>query len=103
MSLENVAYVAVPLPKVETSNVNRVTDVAWAKDRILAGAASNEEFGSKVYTIPTPLDPKNKASGYSVETYHVAHGRWETKAPMSTTGGPPNPVSAVLSSSTNHG
>jgi hypothetical protein len=86
VSLENVAYVAVPLPKVESSksNVNRITDVAWAKDRILVGAASNEEFGSKVYTIPTPLGPKNKASGYSVETYHVAHGKWETKAPMST-------------------
>ena len=86
VSLENVAHVVVPLPGVDASKptVTRVTDLAWAKDRILVGAASTEEFGSKVYTIPTPLDPKNKASGYSVETYHVAHGRWETKAPMST-------------------
>src|SRR5262249_28591360 len=84
VSLEKVAHVVVPLPKGEKAAVNRITDLAWAKDRILVGAACSEQFASKIYTIPVPLDPKNKASGYSVETYHVAHGRWETKAPMST-------------------
>jgi len=80
VSLENVEYVAVPLPKADVT----ITDVAVANDRILVGAATKEEFGSKVYSIPTPLDPANKASGFSTETYHVAHGKWETRAPMQT-------------------
>jgi hypothetical protein len=45
---------------------------------------SNEKFKAKVYSIPTPLDSANKAIGFSTETYHVAHGKWETHAPMTT-------------------
>jgi len=70
----------VPLPKGTTD----VTDVAWTKDRILVGGLSNEKFKAKVFSIPTPLDPANKATGFSTETYHVAHGKWETHAPMTT-------------------
>src|SRR5262249_24349948 len=32
--LENVKYAAVPLPKGEKAPVNKVTDVAWAGDRV---------------------------------------------------------------------
>ena len=60
-----------------------VTDVAWADDRLLAAAGTTEEFASKIFICPTPL--KHEAAGefHSAETYHVAHGKWETKAPMS--------------------
>jgi len=78
--LEKVDHVAVPLPKGTT----QITDVAWTKDRILVGGLSNEKFKAKIFSIPTPLDPANKAKGFSTETYHVAHGRWETSAPMTT-------------------
>jgi hypothetical protein len=37
-----------------------------------------------VYSIPTPLDAKGKSAGFSAETYHVAHRRWETGAPMTS-------------------
>jgi hypothetical protein len=84
VSLENVAHVVIPLPKGDKASVSRVTDLAWAKNRILVGAVANEEFASKIYTIPVPLDATKKASGFSTETYHVAHRRWETKAPMTT-------------------
>lgn len=77
---EKVDHVAIPLPNTTT----QITDLAWTKDRILVGGASKETFGSKVITIPTPLDSTKKASGFSAETYHVAHGKWETKAPMMT-------------------
>lgn len=80
VSLEKVDHVAIPLPKSTT----QVTDIAYTKDRILVGGASNEKFKAKVYSIPTPLDPANKAIGFSTETYHVAHGKWETHAPMWT-------------------
>jgi hypothetical protein len=84
VALDKVDYVAVPLPKAEKVNVTKITDLAYAKDRILVGASSTEQFSSKVYSIPTPLDPANKASGFSTETFHVAHNQWETKAPMQT-------------------
>jgi len=83
VSLEKVDFVAVPLPRSDKSSV-KITDLAFAKERILVGALANEEFGSKVYSIPAPLDPGNKASGFSTETFHVAHNKWETKAPMTT-------------------
>jgi len=81
VSLEKVDHVVVPLPNGTT----QVTDIAYTKERILVGGLSNEKFNkAKVISIPTPLDPTNKATGFSTETYHVAHGKWETHAPMLT-------------------
>jgi len=84
VNLEKVDHVVVPLPKLDKAAVSKITDLTYAKDRILVGALANEEFASKVYSIPAPLDPAGKANGFSTETYHVAHGKWETKAPMTT-------------------
>jgi hypothetical protein len=81
--LKDVKHVRLPLPKGEKAAPHKVTDLAWAGDRILAAAAANEEFASKVYSVPAPLGTDAKASVFSTETFHVAHGRWETRAPMS--------------------
>ena len=81
-ALTDVKHVVIPLPKGEKSPVTRVTDIAWMGDRVLVGAVASEEFASKVYTVPVPLDPKSAAVGFSTETYHVAHRAWETRAPM---------------------
>jgi hypothetical protein len=80
--LDKVAHLVVPLPRGEKSAVGKITDLAWAKGRILVAALCNEEFACKVYSIPVPLDPKSKAKGFSTETYHVSHRQWETRAPM---------------------
>jgi len=77
---EKVDHVIIPLPKTTT----QITDLAWTKDRILVGGLSKEQFKSKVLSIPTPLDSTKQATGFSTETYHVAHGKWETQAPMTT-------------------
>jgi len=83
-SLEKVDYVAVPLPKVEKAPIARITDLTWAGDRILAATMCDSGFDSKFYTIPAPLDAsKVAASGFSTNTWHVAHNKWETRAPMS--------------------
>ncbi len=65
------------------SKISAVTDVAWADDRIIAAGRSNEEFASKIFSINAPISHEEKGATYSAETYHVSHGRWETKAPMS--------------------
>jgi hypothetical protein len=80
--LENVKHVAIPLPKGDTAPVTKITDLAWMGDRVLVGATASEEFASKVCSVPAPLDPKAAAVGFSTETYHVSHKKWETRAPM---------------------
>src|SRR5690349_18418019 len=70
--LEDVKYARVGLPAGEKAPVSKVTDVAWAGDRILVAGRANEEFASKIFTIPVPLEHEVKASVYSSETYHVS-------------------------------
>ncbi len=81
-ALDNVKHVRVPLP-VDTK-VTRISDITWAGDRVLAAAQANETFGSKVFSITAPLTSDAACACFSTETYHVAHGRWETKAPIRT-------------------
>ena len=81
--LDNVKYARVSLvagPKA----VKTVTDVAWANDRVLVTAQADETFGSKIFTVPVPLENDAKQAANSTETYHVAHGKWETQAPIRT-------------------
>lgn len=82
--LENVKYVRIGFPGSEQSKVRSITDVEFANDRVVVAAQSNEEFSSKVYSIPLPLTHGTTGSMYSTETYHVAHGKWETKAPITS-------------------
>lgn len=79
-SLARVTYRAFPLPREKTENVSRITDLAMADGRILVGAVSAAEFGSRVFCIP--LQDNRSGLGFSIETFHVSHNRWETRAPM---------------------
>ena len=79
--LEKVRFAQVRLAD-KNVKISRVTDVAWAEDRVIAAGRSNETFASKIFSIDAPLQTESTSRSYSAETYHVAHGRWETKAPM---------------------
>jgi hypothetical protein len=82
-ALENVTYARVPLVTGSKAIISAITDVAWAEDRIIAAGRSNESFASKIFSVYAPLRHDSESAGYSAETYHVSHRRWETKAPMS--------------------
>lgn len=82
--LENVKHVRVPLEAGDKGQVTKITDLTWADDRILVAAQANDTFASKIVSIPVPLDGAVKASVCSTETFHVAHNRWETNAPIRT-------------------
>ncbi|MCH2124469.1 MAG: hypothetical protein MK165_06745 [Pirellulaceae bacterium] len=82
LDLEQVKFVKVNLPLSEGAAISNITGVEFSKDRVLAAGQSNEEFISKIYSLPLPLTHGANASVYSTETYHVAHGRWETRAPI---------------------
>lgn len=60
-----------------------ITDIAFLEDRILVAGLANEEFTSSTLRgIPFPF--KKVSSGTSVEIYHGAHGRFETRSPVRT-------------------
>ena len=82
LDLAKVKYVKVSLPLSEGATIRNITGVEFSKDRVLAAGQSNEEFVSKIYSLPLPLTHGSAASVYSTETYHGAHGRWETRAPI---------------------
>ena len=59
-----------------------ITDIAFLEDRVLVAGLSNEEFASTLRAIPYPFE--TVANGTSVEIFHGAHGRFETRAPVRT-------------------
>ncbi len=59
-----------------------ITDIAFFEDRVLVAGLSNEEFSSAFRAIPFPF--RTVENGTSVEIYHGAHGRFETRSPVRT-------------------
>ena len=62
--------------------ISRISAIGLAGNRVLAAGQSNDAFRSKIFSISTPIEHGSTANIYSTDTYHVAHGRWETKAPI---------------------
>ncbi len=94
VSLDAVKFARAELPDAPVDGVvgqgNRqsnprresITDIGFLEDRLLVAGLSNEEFASTLRAIPFPF--KTVANGTSVEIYHGAHGRFETRSPVRT-------------------
>lgn len=82
LNLKELPYVKATLPTAKNAKFGRMTDLAFTDARIIVAATSNEEFSNKIYSLPLPLKHGVAADYISAETYHVAHGKWETKAPI---------------------
>lgn len=94
MALDKVPFIKGDLPDAPVEGVtgqgNRqsnprresITDIAFLEDRVLVAGLSNEEFASTLRAVPFPF--KKVANGTSVEIYHGAHGKFETRAPVRT-------------------
>ena len=94
VSLEKVKHARAELPDAPVDGVvgqgNRqsnprhesITDIAFLEDRVLVAGLSNEEFASTLRAIPFPF--QTVKNGTSVEIYHGAHGRFETRSPIRT-------------------
>jgi len=59
-----------------------ITDIAFHDNEVYVAGLSNEEFASTFRRIPFPFKGTQTAS--KVEIFHVAHGRYETNAPIQT-------------------
>lgn len=82
LKLDELSHVQVPFPQKDGVKIGNISDVAFAKDRILAAGQSNEEFSSKIFVFPLPLTHQQSGQVFSAETYHVSHRKWETRAPI---------------------
>ncbi|SIN86766.1 hypothetical protein SAMN05444166_1351 [Singulisphaera sp. GP187] len=85
VSLENVPFAKASLPNPPTkekAKAESITDLAFVDGRVFIAGLSNEEFASRLLSIPYPFADASK--GTSVEIYHGAHGRFETGSPVRT-------------------
>ena len=90
VSLDNVKFSKAVLPNAPAENptartnprLESITDIAFLDDRIVIAGLSNEEFSSKLRSVPFPF--QTVANGTSVEIYHGSHGKFETMAPVRT-------------------
>ena len=82
VDLSGLAHVRVQLPTEENAKLRNVTDLAWGSDSVIVAGQSSEEFANKIFQIPAPLEDGENVNFFSAETYHVAHRKWETKAPI---------------------
>ncbi len=57
-----------------------ITDMAFVDGKLVVAGLSNEEFASKLRTIPYPFAKVD--NGTSVEIYHGNHGQFETRSPV---------------------
>jgi hypothetical protein len=92
LSLADIAFSKAPLPSVpdivetpkkgQPSRAESITDLAFVNGRVYVAGLSNEEFASRLLSIPFPFSETGK--GTSIEIYHGAHGRFETRSPIRT-------------------
>ena len=64
--------------------VSMITDIAWSGQSILVAVQADKTFGSQVLVAPAPIVNDGKGTLFGTKTYHVAHGKWETNAPIRT-------------------
>jgi hypothetical protein len=84
-ALKDVKFSMTKLPNATEDNAKRkdaITCMAFVKDKLYIAGLSNEEFASKLRSVPFPFADADK--GTSIEMYHGSHGAVETKSPIRT-------------------
>ena len=90
ISLGAVTYTAASLPNAPDADPgsrrgprsSSITDMAYVDGRLFIAGLSNEEFSSKLRSVPYPFSAVSE--GTSVEIWHAAHGQFETQSPVYT-------------------
>jgi hypothetical protein len=79
----DVPTATVTLPNAtEKNRLEAITSLAFVAGKVIVAGLSNEEFASTLRTIPFPFETADK--GTSIEIYHGAHGKLETRSPIRT-------------------
>jgi hypothetical protein len=90
VAMPQVKYSKLSLPNAPISQpsqrrnarLDSVTDMAFIDGRLYVAGLSNEEFSSKLRSVPYPFAAID--GGTSVEIYHGNHGQFETRSPVYT-------------------
>nr|NIP93247.1 hypothetical protein [Akkermansiaceae bacterium] len=94
VSLDKVKFSSASLPDAPADGVvgegrrrrnprlESITDIGFSDGEVIVAGLSNEEFASSLRRLPFPFGKASKAT--SVEIYHGAHGRLETRSPVRT-------------------
>ena len=92
VSLDNVKFSKASLPNAPESQaasgrrgnprMESITDLEFEDGRVLIAGLSNEEFASSLRSIAFPFSSVDR--GASIEIFHGAHGRLETRSPVRT-------------------
>ncbi len=94
VSLKDVPFAKAALPNPPADKVtgkgrrarnkrrDSITDLAFFDGRLYIAGLSNEDFASKLRSIPFPFADAD--AGTSVEIYHASHGKLETRSPVRT-------------------
>jgi hypothetical protein len=84
--LEKVKYTKVVIPNApapggqRNTRLQTITDMKYADGRLYIAGLSNEEFASKLRSVPYPFTAID--NGTSVEIYHGNHRQLETRSPV---------------------
>jgi hypothetical protein len=82
-ALRDVPHAKTTLPNpTERNRTEAITHMAYVKGRLLVAGLTNEEFSSRLRSIPVPFKEVDQATG--IEIYHGSHGKFETKSPVRT-------------------
>ncbi|MCS1410302.1 MAG: hypothetical protein M2R45_03494 [Verrucomicrobia subdivision 3 bacterium] len=68
--------------RARNQRLESITDLSYVDGNIIVAGLSNEEFASTLRSIPFPFE--SVGEGSSIEIYHGAHGRYETRSPIRT-------------------
>ena len=88
VALDRVKYSKVTLPNppaaegARNQRADSITDMAFVDGKLIVAGLSNEEFASKLRSVPYPFTAAEP--GTSVEIFHGNHGRLETRSPVYT-------------------
>jgi hypothetical protein len=90
VALDRVKYSKVTLPNppapaaegARNQRADSITDMAFVDGKLIVAGLSNEEFASKLRSVPYPFTAADP--GTSVEIFHGNHGRLETRSPVYT-------------------
>ena len=79
--LKDVKFAQASLPNAAKGK-EAITHLAYVDGRVFVAGLSNEEFASKLRSIPFPFNQEVK--GASIEIFHGSHGKIETRSPVRT-------------------
>jgi hypothetical protein len=82
--LKDVKCASIKLDNAAEGNKRQeaITHIAYVDGKVYVAGLSNEEFASKLRSIPFPFAAADR--GASVEIYHGSHGKIETASPVRT-------------------